>query len=125
MPDRAPDLTRDMPTHSQMALIYRLSGDFNPLHADPAFARKAGFERPIFHGLGTYGVACHGLMAALCDYAPERVRHIECRFSAPVFPGETISLDIWREAPGEAAFRARVAAREAVVLANGRFLYQP
>ena len=98
-----------------MALIYRLSGDLNPLHADPAFAKKAGYDRPILHGLATYGVAGHGLMAALCDYAPERVVALEGRFSAPVFPGETISIDIWREEPGRAAFRARIAARNAVV----------
>lgn len=125
IPEREPDLTIDMPTHSQMALIYRLSGDLNPLHADPAIARKAGYERPILHGLATYGVIGHGLMAALCDYEPERVVAIEGRFSAPVFPGETIGLDIWREEPGRAAFRARATARNAVVLNNGFFEYAP
>jgi acyl dehydratase len=123
IPEREPDLTIDRPTHSQMALIYRLSGDFNPLHADPAFAKKAGYDRPILHGLATYGVAGHGLMTALCDYAPERVVALEGRFSAPVFPGETISIDIWREEPGRAAFRARIAARNAVVFNNGLFEY--
>jgi acyl dehydratase len=123
LPDRMPDITLDMPTHPQMALVYRLSGDLNPLHADPAIARKAGYERPILHGLATYGVAGHGLMAALCDYKPERLKAMEGRFSAPVFPGETITLDIWREASGQAAFRARIAARDAVVLTNGRCEY--
>jgi acyl dehydratase len=123
IPDRAPDLSTDRPTHPQMALIYRLSGDLNPLHADPATARKAGYERPILHGLATYGVVCHGLMAALCDYEPERVLALEGRFSAPVLPGETITIDIWREQPGRAAFRARIAARNAVVLNNGSFEY--
>jgi acyl dehydratase len=122
-PDRAPDLSVDMPTHPQMALIYRLSGDLNPLHADPAFASKAGFPRPILHGLATYGVVGHALMAQLCAYEPARFRAMDGRFSAPVFPGETISVDIWREAPGLAAFRARVAARDVTVLANGRFDY--
>ena len=125
LPDRRPDITVDMPTSPQAALVYRLSGDLNPLHADPALARKAGYDRPILHGLATYGVAGHALLAALCDYEPERMQAMECRFSAPVFPGETITLDIWREAPGQAAFRARVAAREAVVLANGRCEYAP
>ncbi|MBJ6128108.1 MaoC/PaaZ C-terminal domain-containing protein [Microvirga splendida] len=123
IPERVPDLSVDMPTHSQMALIYRLSGDFNPLHADPVIARAAGYERPILHGLATYGVACHGLMKALCEYEPERVQTLQGRFSAPVFPGETITIDIWREVPGRAAFRARIASREAVVFNNGLFEY--
>ena len=123
VPERAPDQTIDIPTHSQMALIYRLSGDLNPLHVDPAFAKKAGYDRPILHGLATCGVAGHGLMAALCDYVPERVVALEGRFSAPVFPGETISIDIWREERGRAAFRARVPARNAVVFNNGLFEY--
>jgi acyl dehydratase len=123
VPERAPDFSIDMPTHPQMALIYRLSGDLNPLHADPAVARKAGYDRPILHGLATYGVAGHGLMAALCDYEPERFLAIEGRFSAPVFPGEPITIDIWREEPGRAAFRARVATRNAVVFNNGLFEY--
>lgn len=122
-PDREPDLTVELPTHPQLALIYRLSGDLNPLHADPAVARAAGFERPILHGLATYGIAGHALMRGLCGYEPERVRELEARFSAPVFPGETISTDIWREGAGEAAFRCRVAARDVTVIANGRFRY--
>jgi acyl dehydratase len=123
IPDRASDLSIHMPTSPQMALIYRLSGDLNPLHADPAVAKEAGYERPILHGLATYGVIGHGLMAALCDYEPERVLALEGRFSSPVFPGETITIEIWREEPGRAAFRARVAARDAVVFNNGRFEY--
>lgn len=123
IPDRYPDISIEMPTHPQMALIYRLSGDLNPLHSDPGIARKAGYDRPILHGLATYGVTGHGLMAALCDYEPERVLAVEGRFSAPVFPGETITLDIWREEPGRAAFRARIAARDAMVFNNGRFEY--
>jgi len=123
VPEREPDLTIAMPTHPQMALIYRLSGDLNPLHADPAIARKAGYDRPILHGLATYGVVGHALMAGLCGYAPERVEAMEGRFSAPVFPGETISIDIWREGAGRATFRARVASRNAVVLNNGLFEY--
>jgi len=123
IPERAPDLTVSVPTHEGLALIYRLSGDLNPLHSDPETARRAGFDRPILHGLATFGIACRGLMPALCGNAPERVRALQCRFSAPVYPGETISLDIWREGEGVAAFRARVEARGAAVLANGRFEY--
>jgi acyl dehydratase len=123
LPDREPDLSLDMPTHPQMALVYRLSGDFNPLHADPAVARKAGYDRPILHGLATYGVVGHALLAGLCDYAPERLTFMDGRFSSPVFPGETIAVDIWREGSGQAAFRARVRERDVVVLTNGRCEY--
>jgi acyl dehydratase len=123
MPERSPDLTIALPTHPQLALIYRLSGDLNPLHADPAIARQAGYERPILHGLATYGIAGHGLMAHLCDYEPERVKAIEARFSAPVFPGETITIDIWHEEKGRAAFRARIPERDATVINNGLFEY--
>jgi acyl dehydratase len=122
-PERAPDLALDLPTHPQLALIYRLSGDLNPLHADPVIAKKAGYDRPILHGLATYGVAGHALMKALCGYDPARFRSIDARFSAPVFPGETITTEIWREAEGQAAFRCRVASRDATVIANGRFTY--
>ncbi|KPF72431.1 3-alpha,7-alpha,12-alpha-trihydroxy-5-beta-cholest-24-enoyl-CoA hydratase [Bosea sp. AAP35] len=122
-PDRAADLSIALPTHPQLALIYRLSGDLNPLHADPATAAKAGYERPILHGLATYGIAGHALMKALCGYEPGRFRAIDARFSAPVYPGETITTDIWREGEGQAAFRCRVADRDATVIANGRFTY--
>ena len=125
LPEGSPNATVDVATHSQMALIYRLSGDLNPLHSDPDVARKAGYERPILHGLATFGVACRGLMRALCPGEPQRVSGLEARFSAPVYPGETISLDIWNAGDGEAAFCARVAARGATVLTNGRFHYQP
>lgn len=123
IPERTPDMTVSLPTQAGQALIYRLSGDYNPLHSDPEVARRAGFERPILHGLATFGVACRGLMAALCDNLPERVRGQDGRFSAPVFPGETIEVDIWREAPGVASYTARIAERGVTVLNNGRFMY--
>ncbi len=119
IPERAPDTVCDLPTVPQAALIYRLSGDRNPLHADPAVAQKAGFDAPILHGLCTYGVAGHALLRTLCDYDPARLHCIEGRFSAPVFPGETIRTEIWRDG-GEVSFRCSVAARDAVVFINGR-----
>jgi acyl dehydratase len=119
LPDRAPDASIELPTHPQLALIYRLSGDLNPLHSDPSVARRAGFDRPILHGLATYGIAGHGLLALLCDYRPERLLAMDGRFSAPVFPGETLRIDIWRLNRGEAAFRAVIPARDATVLTNG------
>ena len=97
IPDRAPDIVCDLPTRPEMALIYRLSGDINPLHADPDFARQAGYPRPILHGLATMGVAGHALLKTLCGYDPARLTSMSVRFSAPVFPGETIRTEIWRE----------------------------
>lgn len=119
LPERAPELSCDLPTLPQAALVYRLSGDYNPLHADPDVAKAAGFPRPILHGLCTFGVAGHALLKSCCDYRPERLRAIQARFSAPVFPGETIRTEIWRD--GETvSFRARVLERDVVVLNNGR-----
>ncbi|WP_342642498.1 MaoC/PaaZ C-terminal domain-containing protein [Rhodoligotrophos ferricapiens] len=125
IPERPADLSISLPTSPQAALIYRLSGDLNPLHSDPAVAREAGFDQPILHGLATHGVAGHGLMAALCDDQPERVRLVQGRFSSPVYPGETITIDIWREGQGRAAFAARVAERGVMVINNGLFEYEP
>src|SRR5438874_632084 len=119
IPDRAPDLVCDLPTRPEMALIYRLSGDPNPLHADPGIARAAGFPRPILHGLGTFGVAGHAILKRLCGYDPSRLKAMAGRFSAPVFPGETIRTELWRD--GEVvSFRARVLERDVVALNNGR-----
>jgi acyl dehydratase len=123
MPSRAPDLTVDVPTLPQAALIYRLSGDYNPLHADPAVAASAGFKAPILHGLCTYGIAARAILQTVCDYDPARLRSMAVRFSAPVYPGETIRTEIWREAAGRASFRSRVAERDVAVLSNGLAQY--
>ena len=119
VPGRAPDFTCELPTLPQSALIYRLSGDYNPLHADPAVAASVGFKQPILHGLCTYGVAGHALLKTLCGYDPARLRRMDLRFSAPVFPGETIRTEIWKDAAGRASFRARVVERDLIVLNNG------
>jgi acyl dehydratase len=124
MPERAPDIVCDIATLPQAALIYRLSGDYNPLHADPAIAGAAGFKQPILHGLCSYGVAGHALLKALCDYDPARLQRMDLRFSAPVYPGETIRTEIWRDAPGRASFRARALQRDLVVLNNGLLEYR-
>jgi acyl dehydratase len=120
IPDRAPDVVVQAVTSPQSALIYRLSGDYNPLHSDPTAARASGFERPILHGLATFGVVCHALMKSLCNSDPAGVRAMSGRFSAPVFPGETLAVEVWREA-GAASFRATVRERAAVVVNNGYF----
>ena len=114
-----PDIVVRLPTVPQAALIYRLSGDPNPLHADPAVAREAGFPRPILHGLCSFGMATHALLRGLLDYVPERLSRIGVRFSAPVFPGETLRFGIWREGIGAARFRAWVEERQLLVLDNG------
>jgi acyl dehydratase len=119
LPERAPDLAADLATLPQAALIYRLSGDYNPLHADPEVARIAGFARPILHGLCTFGVAGHALLKTLCGYDPARLRRMEVRFSAPVFPGETVRTEIWREGEGRFAFRCRIVERDVVAINNG------
>jgi acyl dehydratase len=119
IPERAPDLTCDLPTRPEMALIYRLSADPNPLHADPAVAKAAGFPRPILHGLGTFGVCGRAILKVLCGYDPARLTAIEARFSAPVFPGETIRTELWRDGP-VVSFRARAIERDVVAINNGR-----
>jgi acyl dehydratase len=120
LPDRAPDQTVSIATLPQAALIYRLSGDYNPLHADPAVARSAGFEMPILHGLCTFGVVCRALLDAVCGNDPSRLRKMQVRFSAPVYPGETIVTELWKEAGGVVSFRAKVKQRDLVVINNGR-----
>ena len=121
-PEGPPEVTLDLPTRPEQAAIYRLNGDHNPLHIDPDVAQKAGFPRPILHGLCTFGVVCHALLRALCDYDVARFGRMDLRFSAPVFPGETIRTEIWHEAGG-AAFRARVVERDVVVVSNGLFRF--
>lgn len=121
--DRAPDITIELPTAANLALIYRLSGDFNPLHIDPTVATAAGFERPILHGLATYGVASRALVAALMHNDPARLKRMDVRFSSPVYPGETIRTEIWRDTEGRASFRSFVTEREVMVLNSGLVEY--
>jgi acyl dehydratase len=123
LPEGAPHLTVRATTQIGQALLYRLSGDYNPIHADPKVARQGGFERPILHGLASYGVVGRALTKALCDDAPERFRRMDVRFSSPVYPGETFEIDMWREGAGKAAFRVRVVERDVVVLQNGYLEY--
>ena len=119
LPEREPDAVCDLPTAPQAALVYRLSGDPNPLHADPAVARAAGFDAPILHGLCTLGVAGHAVLRTCCDYDPVRFKSLNLRFSAPVFPGETIRTEIWRDGD-VVSFRSRALERNVTVLDNGR-----
>lgn len=129
LPERAPELVCDLATRPEMALVYRLSADVNPLHVDPDVAKAAGYPRPILQGLGTFGVACHALLRSVCGYDPARLSQIAGRFSGPAFPGETLRTEIWRtenwrtetQNDGEVvSFRTRVTERDAVVINNGR-----
>jgi acyl dehydratase len=118
-PDGAPHLEVELATLEQQALIYRLSGDYNPLHADPDVARAAGFNRPILHGLCTYGMAAHAVLRAVTGYDASRIRSFAVRFTAPVVPGETIRFQLWERDSSSFHLRARVDARDVVVLNNG------
>lgn len=119
LPDRAPDAAVTLPTGANQALIYRLSGDRNPLHIDPAVAQTAGFTRPILHGLASYGMAGRAILSTLLCNDPKRLKRLDVRFSSPAFPGDTLRIEIWRDAPGQAAFRALCAERNVVILNNG------
>lgn len=120
LPDRAADRVIEIPTLARQALIYRLNGDYNPLHSDPEVAAKAGFDRPIMHGLGTMGIVCHALVRTFAGGDPARVSAMSQRFSKPFFPGETIALECFEEG-GTIRFRAKAVERGEVVLDLGSF----
>ena len=119
MPERTPDHRVERLVPRQAALLYRLSGDYYKIHADPEFARQAGFDGPILHGLATYGIACHAVVAACCDHDPDAIGRFYGRVSAPVYPGERLGTEMWREGQ-QIFFRVRALARDAVVIDNGR-----
>ena len=121
IPDRPPEARFETHTDPRSALFYRLSGDPNPLHADPDVAAAAGFNRPILHGLCSFGIATRAVLATYCNYRPERLRSIKLRFSNPVYPGETIRVEMWRDGP-EISFRATVADRGVTALDHGQAL---
>ena len=114
-PDRKPDKSVSFQTRPDQALLYRLSGDMNPLHADPDFAKMAGFDRPILHGLCTFGFAGRAVLQAYCDNDPARLKSFEVRFSGVVFPGETITTDMWQVGPGQTVVTAKTERGEAVL----------
>jgi acyl dehydratase len=117
-PDTPPDHVCELQTRPEAALIYRLSGDTNPVHADPAMARAAGFERPILHGLCSFGVSGHALLKTLCGWNPARLKEIGCRFSSPVYPGETLRVEMWLRGQ-HVQFRIWAVERKVVVLSHG------
>lgn len=118
VPSRAPDLRVEIPTRPDQALLYRLCGDRNPLHSDPEFARRAGFPRPILHGMCSYGITCRAVLQTYADYDPTAFRRHAARFSAPVFPGETVSVALWKDGD-VVSFEAAVKERGVTVIRNG------
>lgn len=119
VPERKPDAVCDSATLTQAALIYRLSGDLNPLHADPELARGAGFERPILHGMATMGVAAHAVLRTLLDYDPARFAGMRVRFTAPALPGDTLRTEMWVDG-SVVSLRTTAVERGVVVLNNAR-----
>ena len=119
LPDSAPDRSLAIEASEILPLIYRLSGDLNPLHIDPAVAEVAGFPRPILHGLATKGIAAYAVLAEYCALEPARLKSMSLRFSRPVLPGDVLRFDFWDTGSGAIRFRASVPARDQVVLDRG------
>ena len=119
VPERAPDLVKECDTRPDQAFLYALSGDRNPLHRDPTFAKLVGFPRPILHGLCSFGTACRAVLSTVAQYRPERIRQFDVRFSKPVFPGETLVVELWQDG-ATVSYRASVKERPGTfVLNNG------
>lgn len=119
IPERKPDVSSEADTRADQALLYRLSGDRNPLHSDPKIAKMAGFPRPILHGLCSYGTACRSVLQTICKYDHTLITGFDVRFSSPVFPGETIVTDMWKDG-NVVSFRSKVKERDVVVINNGK-----
>ncbi|WP_375413200.1 MaoC/PaaZ C-terminal domain-containing protein [uncultured Bradyrhizobium sp.] len=119
VPTRGPDKSVDISTRPDQALIYRLCGDRNPLHSDPEFAKRAGFPKPILHGMCTYGITCRGILQTYADYDAGAFKQHAVRFSSPVYPGETVTMNMWKD--GDViSFEAKVKARGVTVIKSGR-----
>ena len=117
-PERAPDHTVEYKTSTDQAALYRLSGDRNPLHIEPAFAKMGGFDKPILHGLCSFGFVGRAILHACCGGDPAKLKDFAVRFSGVVYPGETIVTEIWQESAGRYLVQARAAERGEAVISN-------
>jgi acyl dehydratase len=119
IPERKADAVCETDTRVDQALLYRLSGDRNPLHSDPKIAKMAGFPRPILHGLCSYGTACRAVLKTICNYDHTMITGFDVRFSSPVFPGETLVTEMWKDGK-IVSFRSKLKERDVVVINNGK-----
>lgn len=119
IPERKSDVSCETDTRADQALLYRLSGDRNPLHSDPNIAKMAGYPRPILHGLCSYGTVCRAVLKTICNYDHTMITGFDVRFSSPVFPGETIVTEMWKDG-NIVSFRSKVKERDVVVINNGK-----
>jgi len=119
LPSRMPDMACDLGTRAEQALLFRLNRDRNPLHADPVLARRVGFDKPTLHGLATYGIACHAILKTICNYDHTLIAGFDARFTAPVYPGEVITTEMWQDR-NIVSFRCIAKTRESLVIDNGK-----
>ncbi len=119
IPDRKPDAVCEMKGQIDQALIYALNGDRNPIHRNPVMAKQAGFERPIIHGLCSYGIACHAVVKTMLDYDQASMTGFDVRFSAPAYPGETQVVEMWKDG-NVISFRSTIKERGVVCINNGK-----
>ena len=119
LPEREPDAVCEMPGRRDQAMIYALCGDRNPLHRDPGIAKQAGFDIPILHGLCSYGMACYAVLKTMLDYDQTRMKGFDVRFSAPVMPGETQVVEMWKD-DNVISFRVRLKERDLICINNGK-----
>lgn len=124
-PASTPTHTVESKTDENIASLYRLSGDYNPLHVDPQFAQMGGFEKPIIHGLCTLGYTTRALLDTVVDGDQTRFKSVQLRFASPVFPGQTISTEVWQVSATEFIFQSKVKETEKVCVSNGRLLLTP
>lgn len=124
VPKRDPDAVLEMPTSEYQAQVYRLSGDYNPLHVDPGFAQMSGFKAPILHGLCSFGISCRAVVKQFCDNNPKNFKAIKARFAKPVMPGDTLVVKMWKDGD-KVVFTSSIKESGDVVINNAYVLLEP